>query len=91
MKILLFGDDWGLPLLLNHIPYEKICGIIGASIRPEQKRSLIELSRRYKLPFFMQPRKSDQEYVDFKEFVRDIAPDMIWVNSYSMVIGVIRD
>ena len=34
----------------------------------------------------MQPRNEDDDYVNFKKWVKNLAPDMIWVNSYSMII-----
>ena len=40
VKILLFGDNVGIPLLIKHIPRKNISGIIAASIRPKYHKEL---------------------------------------------------
>ncbi|MCK4394326.1 hypothetical protein KAX17_15605 [Candidatus Bipolaricaulota bacterium] len=85
-RILLFGDDCGLPRLLKVIPVELICGLVSAEIRPHQHTALRQLSKVYRLPLFIQPRATAEAYPAFVEKVRRLTPDLIIVNSYSMLI-----
>jgi methionyl-tRNA formyltransferase/L-amino acid N-acyltransferase YncA len=86
MRIMLFGDIPGIPQLLNHLPAENIVGIVVASIRPEYHVELYNLAVQLKIPYIVQPKRECLEYNEFKEMVRRLQPDLIWVNSYSMII-----
>jgi methionyl-tRNA formyltransferase len=85
-RILLFGDDLGLPGLIKVIPVELICGLVGAEIRPHQHPELYQLAEAQGVPLLIQPRATSAAYPAFVEKVRNLAPDLIVVNSYSMLI-----
>jgi methionyl-tRNA formyltransferase len=85
-KIILFSDDYGLPQLMRHIPHDVVSGIIGATIRSQQHQTLRALALTQEVPFLIQPRKDSSEYQMFVEHVRLLAPDLIIVNSYSMLL-----
>jgi len=85
-RILLFGDDLGLAGLIKVIPVELICGLVGAEIRPHQHVSLQQLAKAQRLPLLIQPRATSAAYPAFVGKVRHLAPDLIIVNSYSMLI-----
>lgn len=86
MRILIFGDIPGIPQLLRHIPAEHLIGIVGASIRPQYHTALATIAESHKLPFLIQPRVDSVDYADFGTAVTQLEPDLIWVNSYSMIL-----
>lgn len=85
-KIVIFSDDYGIPQLLKHLPSGSVTGIVGAAIRPHQQQTLLALAESQKTPHFCQPRKTSPEYEMFVEQIRSLAPDLIIVYSYSMLL-----
>ena len=86
MRILLCGDTPGITQLIGHVPVENIVGIIAASIRPQYITELASFAEKVKVPIFIQPQWNSSDYAQFKRQILDIAPDIIFVNSYSMII-----
>lgn len=86
MKILLFGDTLGISQLLRHLPRDVIAGIIGSSIRPQYIDDLRALANSQRVPFLLQPKWKSKGYQSFIDRVYGLAPDLIWVNSYSMIL-----
>lgn len=83
-KILIFGDKFGIDQLLRHIPCDNICGFVAATIRPTDFLSdLTKISDN----ILIQPRRLDRGYKGFVEQLRSIAPDIILINSYSMILS----
>lgn len=85
-RVLLFGDAVGIPQLIEVLPRDMVCGLIGAEIRPQYHSELESLALGTGAPFIIQPRKSSPAYQTFVEQVRSLAPDLILVNSYSMLL-----
>jgi methionyl-tRNA formyltransferase len=83
-SILLFTDDFGLEFFLKYLPKNVICGVVGASIRPEQHRKMLHLCQLHSLNFFIQPVSTSKKYKLFENEIKECSPDLIWVNSYSM-------
>lgn len=86
MRILLFGDGLGIPQLLSHIPQEFICGIVVAVNRPQYHKNLRQIAAAADLPLVVQPLYTHKNYANFHSWVEEVNPDLIWVNSYSMVV-----
>jgi methionyl-tRNA formyltransferase len=82
----LFGDANGIPQLLKHIPNKVIVGIVGAVIRPQYIDELQLLAGKMCVPFAIQPKPKSGDYLTFRKWVTSLKPDLIWVNSYSMII-----
>lgn len=82
----MFGDSWGVPQLIRHLPRGRICAIVGAEIRVQYHDELKALADSLQVPFLVQPRKTSEGYPAFTEAVRALAPDLIVVNSYSMLL-----
>ena len=76
----------GVPQLLRHLPREFIAGIVGAIIRPQYEESLRALAKSHNLTFLLQPKWKTPMYDVFLKEVQELSPDLIWVNSYSMII-----
>jgi methionyl-tRNA formyltransferase len=85
-RILVFGDSWGIPQLIRHLPPERISAIVAAEIRVQYHAELKALADSLRVPFLVQPRKGSDDYSAFVERVRTLAPDLIVVNSYSMLL-----
>ena len=86
IRILLFGDNFGVPQLIRHIPFGNIIGVVGAGIRPQYHAELKKLAMDLKLPFVIQPKWGSAFYYNFKDVVKDLKPDLILSNSYAMII-----
>lgn len=85
-KILLVGDDFGLPQLLKHLPAQYIAGIVVSGIRPHQHAFLRRKALESGIPFLVQPKATEDEYSAFIDMVRSISPDLMIVHSYSMIL-----
>jgi methionyl-tRNA formyltransferase len=83
-SVLLFTDEFGLDLFLKYLPKDVICGVVSASIRPEQHQKMSTLCELHSLKFFIQPVSTAREYKIFERNIIECNPDIIWVNSYSM-------
>lgn len=86
VRILACGDEAGIPQLIRYLPEQLLVGIIGAEIRPHQHPELRRLAEAQGVPLLIQPRHTSPAYPAFVEQVRALAPDLILVNSYSMLI-----
>lgn len=86
MKILLFGDTPGISQLLRHLPKDLIVGLVGASIRPQYIEDLQAMARSLHIPFLLQPKWRSIGYYAFIDDIQALLPDLIWVNSYSMIL-----
>lgn len=86
MRILIFGDIFGIPQLLRHVPPIHIIGFVVASNRPQYHVAVGDIAKRMKLPLMIQPLPTSEYYIDFKKMVADLTPDLIWANSYSMIV-----
>ncbi|MEI6837229.1 MAG: formyltransferase family protein, partial [Alcaligenaceae bacterium] len=86
MRILIFGDIPGIPQLLRHIPAEHLIGTVCAAIRPQYHDPLSDIAAFHELPLIIQPKVNSADYANFKVAIKQLAPDLILVNSYSMIV-----
>ena len=86
MRIVLCGDTPGIQQLLSHIPHKCVVGIIASSIRPQYLQELKALSENLQMPLLIQPKWRSTEYESFSLEMNKLRADLIWVNSYSMII-----
>jgi methionyl-tRNA formyltransferase len=85
-SILIFGDNFGIPQLIKNLPITIIKGIVVSSIRPEQHEELKKIAKINSIPFYIQPRRKDKDFLEFVNSIQNINPDLIFVNSYSLLI-----
>lgn len=85
-KVLVCGDTEGIKQLLAHIPKFNIIGVIGASNRPQYHQKLEDISESIEVPLIIQPTFQSKHYVDFYKKIDRLEPDLILINSYSMLI-----
>ncbi len=86
-RLVAFGDDYGMPMLLRHIPRDVVAAMVVAAIRPGQHDVLAQCAASHGVPLLVQPKRDAPDYPPFVERVRSLAPDFFLVNSYSMRIG----
>lgn len=82
-RVLAFGDDYGLPMLVRRLPAGALVGIVASSLRPRCFEFVRSLAIREQVPFTIQPRSMSSEYEHFLEQVRSLKPDFVIVHSYS--------
>jgi methionyl-tRNA formyltransferase len=85
-QVLVFGDTPGVRQALRVIPPAMVCGLVAAEIRPQYHRELELLAADRGIPLLIQPRVTATSYLDFVKGVRRLAPDLMLVNSYSMLV-----
>src|SRR3990167_2282241 len=86
MRILIFGDIPGIPQLMRHIPIGHLVGIVGAVIRPQYHEKLAAIAELNKLPLVIQPKVGSADYAGFIDSIMQLEPDIVLVNSYSMIL-----
>ena len=86
MMFLLIGDTHGISQLLAFLPTHTVAGIVCATIRPQYIDDLRALAKSLHVPFFVQPKYKSDIYYKFLDDISLVSPDLIWVNSYSMIL-----
>lgn len=86
MKAVCFGDRLGIPQILNHLPSDSILALVAAELRPQYHEELAQIAQSHSLEFLVQPLKKTQEYPAFESRIKKLQPDLILVNSYSMLL-----
>lgn len=81
---IIFGDNYGIPQLVKHIPKENIKAIVVASIRQQYHVFAREIADSLHVPLFIQPNFNSSGYPVFVKHIKNIKPKYIIVNSYSM-------
>ena len=67
--------------------FEKnLAAIVAASIRPMSHKLLKEISDQQQVPFFIQPRPEEESYSNFINELKNLNPDLFFINSYSMIL-----
>ncbi|WP_176793812.1 methionyl-tRNA formyltransferase [Rhodospira trueperi] len=84
--MLLFTDPFGARLTLDSPVRNLICGIVASALRPGQHDALRAAAGEHALPFLVQPKMGSPDYGSFSRAVRHLAPDLIFVNSYSLMV-----
>ena len=86
MRVLLFGDDFGIARLMRHLPRDYVCGVVAAGNRPRYHDAVRISAYDRGLPFAIQPAYHSAAYDEFVAWVKERQPDLILVSSYSMIL-----
>ena len=86
MRVLIFGDDFGVKQILKYLPINSLVGLTGASIRPQYKDNLQKIAKQLNVPCLIQPQYKSKNYKVFLEQLISLNPDIFLINSYSMII-----
>ena len=84
--IIIFGDNYGVPTLLKYIKIEDISAVVCAINRPKFHEDIKNICAD-KIKLLIQPLPSSKEYKLFINIVKELAPKLILVNSYSMKLS----
>jgi methionyl-tRNA formyltransferase len=87
VSVVLFGDPVGLPRMLRLLPAGSVRAAVRAGIRPAQREGLEALCAGAGVPLLVQPRRDDAGYRGFVRRLAELAPDLILVDSYSMLLA----
>ena len=86
-QLLIVGDGYGVPELLEFIPHHKVRAIIAASNRPQYHSDLEKIASDLGVSFLMQPLVGDKAaYAQFVHDVKKMSPDGLFSHSYSMLV-----
>lgn len=86
-KLLIVGDGYGVPDLLEYIPPGCVCAIVAASNRPQYHVGLQKIASKLGVAFIIQPAFGDKKtYAQFVRDIKSLSPDGLLCYSYSMLI-----
>ncbi|MFZ4541504.1 MAG: methionyl-tRNA formyltransferase, partial [Rickettsiales bacterium] len=86
-RILLFGDDYGIPDLLEQVPKTSIIALIAAGNRPQYHAPLMACAQHLAAPLLVQPSiKNAPAYQHFLDQLRALQPDSLLCHSYAMLL-----
>lgn len=85
-KILIVGDEFGVPQLMRYLPAENVAGIVCAGLRHGAADLVRPLAVASNVPLVVQPKYKSDDYPEFVEAVKNTNADVLLVNSYSMII-----
>jgi len=86
-SVVLFGDSVGIPRMLRLLPAGSVRAAVMASIRPAQREALGSVCAAAGVPLLAQPRRDDAEHGTFVRSLERLEPDLILVDSYSMLLA----
>lgn len=81
-----FTDPAGLPVLLRAMRPDDLAVLVVAGQRPEQHPEMASAAARLGVELLVQPRYESAEYGHFAAQLADLAPALILVSSYSMLL-----
>lgn len=86
VRIALFGDYDGVKQSMLCMPFDKVCLIVAASIRPQYIEDMRRLALENGKQFLTQPKKNSIHYEAFLNEFQKAKIDLILINSYSMML-----
>lgn len=87
-RVIIFGDNYGVPALLKYINTDLVVGIVAAEIRPKFHCELKNIAKRLGVPCVIQPKSGGKGSLakSFVDEISQVNPDLIICHSYSMRI-----
>ncbi len=85
-RIIVFGDELGVPQLLRHLPAGSVVAVVAAEIRPGCHNVVRAAAGAAGVPLLIQPRRLSPLFGRFSDAVKDVAPEFLIVHSYSMLL-----
>lgn len=86
MRIILVGDFSGISQLLSFVPKENVKALMASGIRPQYLNKIQMLAEELNIALLIQPKWKSSAYTAFVEELAALRPDILWINSYSMII-----
>ena len=86
-RVLIVGDGYGVPELLERVPSGRMSAIIAAENRPQYHEQLQSVALDAGVKFFVQPHiHNHRRYDRFMLELEELEPDGLICHSYSMLI-----
>ena len=85
-RIALVGDTNGINQMLQALPNELVSCVVCATNRPENHDEVKKIAKNLGCGFFIQPKESTEKYDEFMNSFAALEPDIIFCNSYSMIL-----
>jgi hypothetical protein len=63
-----------------------LVGVLGVAILPQYHTALAAIAESHALPLLIQPKMDSSGCANFSAAVKQLEPDLNWVNSYSMIL-----
>ena len=86
MRLILVGDAPGIAQLLRQVPAGNVVALVGAAIRSQYLPELEGMAVKLGVPLLIQPKWGAGEYPGFVRAIGALQADLLWVNSYSMIL-----
>lgn len=85
--MVVFGDELGLPTLIEVLPAEALRGMVVAGNRPQAVDAAARLAGKCSVPLLSQPYRNEAGYEDFLSGLKNFSSQLFVVYSYSMILG----
>lgn len=85
-KIIIIGDYVGISQLFRHIPGDLICAVVVATNRSHLHDQILSVCQKFKKTMIIQPYYSSPSYQNFIEKINLMSPDLLLINSYSLIL-----
>lgn len=85
-NIVIVGDEFGIPLLLEKVPIELIKCVIVSGIRKKSHSIIFKLCKRFNIDFLVQPKYNSSDYAKFLQNFNSYKFDLLICNSYSLIL-----
>jgi methionyl-tRNA formyltransferase len=85
-RVVFCAHGRGMRQLLEHFPAGVVRGLVVPAVRPEEHAAVQRLAEERRLPLAVQVSPASPGYADFISRVMSWSPQMLVVNSYSMLI-----
>lgn len=86
-SVVAFGDEVGLPRLLRLLPPGLVRAVVRAEVRPAAAPLLEALAEERGVPLLVQLPPADPRSTGLVRALRELSPDLLLVDSYSLRLG----
>jgi methionyl-tRNA formyltransferase len=87
LKNIILFTDGSLNISLLELLGDNLKLIVGASIRPESHKFLEKISQKNGVRFLIHPKKTNKNFKNFVYELKNLKPDLYFINSYSMILN----
>jgi UDP-4-amino-4-deoxy-L-arabinose formyltransferase/UDP-glucuronic acid dehydrogenase (UDP-4-keto-hexauronic acid decarboxylating) len=85
-RVIVAGTLYGIRQSFPLFPKDTVIAIMGPSNRPEQLNDIRDFAIQNNVKFLIQSPKRSVQFKDFFQELKNLEPDLVWSNSYSMII-----
>ena len=85
-NIVIVGDEFGIPMLLEKVPIELIKCVIVSGIRKKSHSMIFKLCKKFNIDFLVQTKYNSSDYPKFLQDFNSYKFDLFICNSYSLIL-----